>query len=141
VKSTRFRIAKLLASLSIAIYAVAVPALELNDSHVFNPEWPPHARLHEVWQLITNSSMGAFCLWRVWAHSDLKLPAVLTSLILGGFLVAWMLNGSYGGDMTLGNGHAERTLLGVNIGILGATLALTCGLLAAWLGRIRGDAG
>ncbi len=135
MEGTRFRAAQLLASVSIAIYAVSVPLLELNDSHVFNPEWPPHARLHEVWQLITNSSIGAFCLWRVWARSDLRLPAILAACVLGGFLVAWLLQGHYGGGMTLGNGHAERVLLGANLGLVGATSALGCSLLAAWLGR------
>jgi hypothetical protein len=29
----------------------AGPLLEANVAHVLNPEWPPHARLHEAWQL------------------------------------------------------------------------------------------
>ncbi len=141
MKGARFRVAQVVASVSIAIYAISVPLLEINDSHVFNPEWPPHARLHEVWQLIANSSIGAFCLWRVWARSDVRLPAVLATCILGGFLGAWWLQDLYGGAMTLGNGHAERTLLGANLGLVGATLALGCSLLAAWLARIPRAAG
>ena len=54
---------KILLTISIALYAIAVPYLEINDTHVFNPDWVAHARLHEVWQLITNSSLGAIDQW------------------------------------------------------------------------------
>lgn len=42
-------IPKLLVTIGILFYALAVPLLEINATHVFNPEWVPHARLHEVW--------------------------------------------------------------------------------------------
>lgn len=57
---------KLLVTLGIVFYAVVVPIFELNDSHVFNPNWEAHARLHEVWQLATNCAIGAFSFWLVW---------------------------------------------------------------------------
>lgn len=133
----RLRAAQILGTLAIGVYALVVPLLEVNASHVFNPEWPPHARLHEVWQLLTNSAIGGFCLWRIWASSDLQLPAILAGLILGGFLAAWMLQGLYGGSMVLGSGVPERTLLGLNLGLVGAGFALASALLASWLIRQR----
>lgn len=54
--------AKLLVTVGIVFYALVVPIFEINASHVFNPHWPPHARLHEVWQLATNCALGAFSL-------------------------------------------------------------------------------
>ncbi len=40
--------------------------MEINSTHVFNPDWTPHVQRHEVWQLITNSTVAMFCLWLVW---------------------------------------------------------------------------
>ncbi|WP_445384747.1 hypothetical protein ACT6NV_12340 [Robiginitalea sp. IMCC44478] len=107
---------------SIVLYAFIVPFLEINDTHVFNPDWTPHAKIHEVWQLLTNSGIGLLCLWLLWVKKDTKLSAILSLLVMGGFLVAFMIKGSYGGSMKYLDG-SEKTLLGINIGILGFGLA------------------
>lgn len=107
---------------SIVLYAFIVPFLEINDTHVFNPDWTPHAKIHEVWQLLTNSGVGLLCLWLLWVKKDTKLSAILSLLVMGGFLVAFMIKGSYGGSMKYLDG-SEKTLLGINIGILGFGLA------------------
>jgi hypothetical protein len=51
---------RIIITFCIVLYAIAVPFLEINDTHVFNPDWTPHVRIHEVWQLITNSGIGFF---------------------------------------------------------------------------------
>ncbi|MDX5297840.1 MAG: hypothetical protein LPK85_02695, partial [Gammaproteobacteria bacterium] len=71
-------------TLGILLYALAVPFLELNDTHLFNPEWVAHARLHEAWQLITNSAIGAYAAWLIWARDDVRLPSLLALMVTGG---------------------------------------------------------
>ncbi len=107
---------------SILLYAIAVPYLEINNTHVFNPDWTPHVRIHEVWQLLTNSTIGLLCLCLVWFKNDTKLSAVLSLLITGGFLLAFILKDYYGGSMKYLDG-SEKTLLGINIGVLGFGVA------------------
>lgn len=107
---------------SIVLYAIAVPFLEINDTHVFNPDWTPHVRIHEVWQLMTNSGMGLFCLWLVWVKKDVKNSAIVSMLVTGGFLLAYILKDFYGGSMKYLDG-SEKTLFGINIGILGFGIA------------------
>lgn len=107
---------------AVMLYAVAVPILEINQTHVFNPDWTPHAKIHEVWQLITNSGIGLLCLWLVWVKKEVKITAVLSLLITGGFLIAFILKDFYGGSMKYLDG-SEKTLLGINIGILGFGIA------------------
>lgn len=107
---------------SIILYAFAVPFLEINDSHVFNPDWTPHVRIHEVWQLFTNTGIGVMCLWLVWFKNETKISAILSLLITGGFLLAFILKEFYGGSMKYLDG-SEKTLLGINIGVLGFGLA------------------
>jgi hypothetical protein len=119
-----------LVTLGVLVYALVVPILEINDTHVFNPEWPAHARLHEVWQLTTNSAIGALSLWMVWARRDVVLPGVLALLVMGGFLVAYVFQDSYGGSMQLAMDQDERTLAGVSIGLLGVCLVVATSCVA-----------
>ena len=107
---------------SVILYAIIVPFLEINDTHVFNPDWTPHAKIHEVWQLFTNSSIGIFCLWLVWVKKEFKTSILLSMLVTGGFLMAYCIQNLYGGSMKYLDG-SEKTLLGVNIGVLGFGLA------------------
>lgn len=109
---------KLLITFGILIYSVGVPILEINSTHVFNPDWTPHVRIHEVWQLLTNSGIGLYCLWLVWQKQKIILPSILGLLITGGFLLAFVLKDLYGGSMKYLDG-SEKVLFGINIGILG----------------------
>lgn len=121
--------AKLLVTVGILFYAVIVPILEINDTHVFNQAWEPHARLHETWQLFTNTGLGAFSVWLVWGRDDLKLASLLTVFVTGGFLLAYWLRDGYGGSMVLSDG-SEKVLLGINLGLFAYTLAIVLAALA-----------
>lgn len=114
---------KLLVTVGIVFYAVVVPILEINDTHVFNPAWAPHARLHETWQLFTNTALGAFSVWLVWGRNDLRLASLLTLFVTGGFLMAYWLRDGYGGSMVLSDG-SEKMIMGVNLGLMAYTLAI-----------------
>ena len=117
----------------VILYAVAVPILEINDTHVFNPDWTPHVRIHEVWQLITNSGIGILCIWLVWFRKEKTISVLLSMLVTGGFLLAFILKGTYGGSMKYLDG-SEKTILGINIGVFGfgiAFILLTITLLSS----------
>ncbi|MDH0303638.1 MULTISPECIES: hypothetical protein [unclassified Pseudomonas] len=122
-------LAKLLVTVGIVFYAVVVPILEINDTHVFNPAWEAHARLHETWQLFTNTALGAFSVWLVWGRSDLQLASLLTVFVTGGFLLAYWLRDGYGGSMVLSDG-SEKMILGLNLGLVAYTLAILLAGLA-----------
>ena len=107
---------------SVLLYAIVVPFLEINETHVFNPNWTPHVRIHEVWQLITNSSIGVFCLWLVWVKNETIVGAILSLLVIGGFLLAFAIQELYGGSMKYLDGR-EKILMGINIGVLGFGIA------------------
>jgi hypothetical protein len=123
---------RLLLTLGVVLYGLAVPVLEINDTHVFNPGWPPHARLHEVWQLATNSAIGLFSLWLVWARRQVVVPALLALLVTGGFLFAYATRSMYGGSMVLSDG-TEKTALGINLGVLGFGIVILAAVVAIML--------
>jgi len=127
-------LAKLLVSIGIIFYAVVVPVLEINDTHVFNPAWEAHARLHEVWQLFTNTAIGLFSVWLVWGRDNVRLPSLLTVFVTGGFLLSYWLRAGYGGSMVLSDG-SEKVIFGVNLGLFAYTLAILMAGVAVWMDR------
>lgn len=122
-------IAKLLVTVGIIFYAVVVPFFELNESHLFNPGWEPHVRLHEAWQLATNCAIGLFSCWLVWARGNIRLSCLMTFFVTGGFLLAYVLRDSYGGSMVLSDG-SEKMILGINLGLFAYSLAIALALIA-----------
>jgi hypothetical protein len=130
-------LAKLLITVGIVFYAIVVPVLEINASHVFNPSWEPHARLHEVWQLATNCAIGGFCLWLTWLRNGIRLSALLTLFVTGGFLLAYGLRHTYGGSMVLSDG-SEKMILGINLGLFAYGLAIFLAGIAVALQRAQG---
>ncbi|BFN28172.1 hypothetical protein PSCT_04341 [Pseudomonas sp. SCT] len=68
-------LAKLIITFGALLYGLGVPLLEINQTHVFNPQWEPHMRLHEVWQLATNSALALLALWLAWARNNISFVA------------------------------------------------------------------
>lgn len=118
IKIIKMKTKKVIISFITLLYTAAVPFLEINNSHVFNPDWTPHAKIHEVWQLLTNSSIGILCLWLVWVKKEIKISIILSMLVTGGFLLSYSLKNLYGGSMKYLDG-SEKTILGINIGVVG----------------------
>jgi hypothetical protein len=129
-------IKKIAVTFSVILYAIIVPFLEINETHIWNPDWTPHVRIHEVWQLITNSSIGALCLWLVWFKKETRLSALLCLIVMGGFLLAFLLKDGYSGSMKYLDG-SEKTILGINIGILGFGVAFLFLILSHVISRTK----
>ena len=103
--------------LTSLVFGLLIPILEINQTHLFNSEWPSHARLHEAWQLITNAAISALALYLIWTGKAPKI-AILLSLIIGlSFLTAFALGGSYGGSMLHTDG-TQKAVGGINVAIL-----------------------
>lgn len=124
-------IAKLLVSFGVLVFSVVIPILEINDSHVFNPMWPAHARLHEVWQLTTHCALGAFCLWLTWIKAQIRIASVLCIIVMGGVLFAHLIEGSYGGSIQSGN--ISKTILGIDLAAFAAIVVIAMSLMAHYL--------
>ncbi len=123
-------------TISALLWGVGVPILEVNDTHVFNQDWTPHSRIHQVWQLFTNTGFAALVLWLVWVKQEVILPAIMGLLITGGFLMAFFIRGTYGGSMKYLDG-TEKTVLGINIGLLGFGLVVVALLTTILLEKRR----
>ena len=115
-------------ALLVAItFAIIVPALELNDTHLTNPHWPEHARLHEAWQLLSNALIVLLAAWLVATRKAPMFGLTLASIVSFSFLFAWLTGDAYGGSML----HSDGTQMAVG-GVNAAVLVVS--ILAALLG-------
>ena len=121
-------IPKALITFGVVIYAVVVPFLEINSSHVFNPFWPAHARFHEVWQLTTNICIGILALWFAFGKNAIRTASVLNIVVMGGALVAHVLEESYGGSIISGN--IEKTIMGMELAAFAASVVVVLAVTA-----------
>lgn len=122
--------------LSALILTVIIPSFELNSTHITNPEWPSHARLHEAWQLLTNAVISLLALGCVWTNRAPRIGISLVLLICASFLASWALGPVYGGSML----HTDGTQLavgGMNVVVI-VVLAVTV-LLAVSLWQTKGE--
>jgi hypothetical protein len=54
------KIAAALLTLTAIVYAVIPPIVDINATHILNPEWTAHARFHTVWQ-VSSTQCSASC--------------------------------------------------------------------------------
>lgn len=102
--SSNLLIRRILLTVSVSVLGLLVPYLEYSPTHIFNPDWPGHAKLHDVWQLITNSTFSAAAAWLAWTRTDLRLAARLGLVAPVAFLVSYFTMDLYGGSMVNSDG-------------------------------------
>ncbi|WP_291836355.1 DUF6640 family protein [Brevundimonas sp.] len=121
-------------TLSAIVLVVLIPVLEVNDTHLFSPDWPAHARFHEAWQLLTNAGLAAAALWLALARGRERLAAGLVLIVVGSLILACAFGGLYGGAITRPGGD-DLQPLGLSLPVL-IMSALAVALLAAvWPGK------
>src|SRR5271169_3591711 len=89
-------------SLGTAIAGFIPLVVDLTPTHVLNPAWPAHARLHEVWLLATGTLLAIVALYFIWFYRErprfgVAIAGVLVSVLLGGFFIASATASLYGG--------------------------------------------
>jgi hypothetical protein len=110
-------IRKMAVTFAALLFGLIVPILEVNATHLLNPLWPSHARLHEAWQLLTNTAIALTCVWLAWRAGRVREAAALALLVVGGFLIAWATGWLYGGNMLHTDG-TQIALGGVNVAVV-----------------------
>lgn len=63
------RISRILLSVVLVSTAVVSVAVDWNATHIFNPEWHPHAKFHDVVMLWLLSGISIVALWLLWRRS------------------------------------------------------------------------
>ena len=70
----------------VAIYsATGSYAFDWNNTHIYNPLWPPHAKFHNAQTMLLGTCIGLVALWILWILKGdkmikLRIGAILASL-------------------------------------------------------------
>ena len=136
----RVQVARILVTIPAAFLVVGPPLADLNATHVLNPLWTGHARLHTMWLISTNSLIALLALLLLWrergkvSRGSVLLSATLVGSVLLGFFFAAATLSLYGGSLSDPNGIPTRILsLDANLfgfGILAIILVASIGLCA-----------
>lgn len=125
----RSQTTRIIFTILIGIYAILPLFAELNDTHVINPDWPGHARLHNVWLLVQNALLGMLSLYLIWkqaSRENLLIAGLIGTIIFGGFLIAGITAPLYGGTLT--DQGAEVLIIrgaDINVYVLGVSFVLS----------------
>jgi len=111
------KLALITITLSAFVLAVLIPYLEISDTHLTNPDWPSHARLHDAWQLLTNGTLSILALVLVWNGSAPRLGIAIAMIISISFLISLTLGPLYGGSMLNSDG-TEMAVAGINVAVV-----------------------
>ena len=115
---------------SIALMAAGLGPLliDIGATHLFNPDWDAHARVHEVWRLSTNSLIAILGLHLLWVKQKELIAALLSLCLIIGFWISVLLMPFYGG-LPVGNGIDELAPLGIPLNIFSFVVVLLIQIL------------
>ncbi|MGP8002130.1 MAG: DUF6640 family protein [Streptosporangiaceae bacterium] len=115
-----------------AITVLAPLAADWNDSHIFNPDWPGHARFHGVTALAMTTTLASANIWSVWTGRDDQpaarfFAAAVPLAYWAPFFPAALVRGTTVDDPP----HPVARVGGVPVSLLGAA-ATSATAVAGW---------
>ena len=76
---------KILITLVVAWAAFGPYIFDWNKTHIYNPNWPPHAKFHNAQTMLLGTALGLFSLWIIWYQKLHTLYKLRTASILASF--------------------------------------------------------
>ncbi len=138
------KISRWLITVATVVYGLIPPLVDLTATHVFHPDWMPHARLHAVWQLATNSGLALLALYLMWIKSDsvllrLRIAGLIGLFVYAGFFVSALTHPLFGGALAAEQGGVP-TVMGLYGNVIAFTPMLILVITGLWLsGRGASD--
>ena len=76
--------------MTVMALAIAIGPMfaDFNKTHATNPLWPPHARFHVVWQVLTQAGLSVIALVLLWRQSSEYL---LHLYLAAGLIYVWLV--------------------------------------------------
>ena len=93
------KLAKILLSVLVVVSTLVSVVVDWNSSHVFNPDWHPHGRFHDVMLLTLLVGLVPLLLWLLWRSSPepevaVKVTTAILILFWGSFYVNLLIPGT-----------------------------------------------
>ena len=90
-------IPKILTSVCLILAGIGPLLLDIGDTHLFNPSWDEHSRVHEVWRLATNFMIASLGLYLIWSKHMLSIASLLSLCMILGFMISVITMPLYNG--------------------------------------------
>ena len=103
---------KYLTTICLLLGTILPLIVDTGSTHLLNPDWDAHSRVHEVWRLSTNIFIAVIGLYLLWVSNYLLLPALLSTCIVLGFFSSIFTMSLYGG-VPIGEGIEEPNPFGI----------------------------
>jgi len=116
-------IPKILTSVCLILAGVGPLLLDIGDTHLFNPSWDEHSRVHEVWRLATNFMITSLGLYLIWNKNMLSIASLLSLCMILGFMVSVITMPLYNG-LAVGIGIDELQPFGIPLNIFSFIVVL-----------------
>lgn len=98
------KLSRILITIGTLVYGFVPLLVDLTETHVFHPDWTPHARFHMVWLISTNCALAILALCVLWiskfdAIIRIRAAGVIGLCVLGGFFLSTITQSLYGGSL------------------------------------------
>ena len=110
------KVTKYLTTLCLVAGGVLPIIVDVSSSHLLNPDWDSHARIHEAWRLSTNFLIFVLGIYFLWIKGKEVLSALISLTIPFGFVLASISMTLYEGT-AVARGIPELHVLGVPINV------------------------
>ena len=125
-------IPKLLTSLCLILAGIGPLLLDIGDTHLFNPDWDEHSRVHEVWRLATNFMITFLGLYLIWKKNMHSIALLLSLCMILGFIISVITMPFYNG-LAVGVGIDELKPFGIPLNIFAFIVVLAVQIIAILL--------
>lgn len=85
MNAKRLPAGRLLLSLVAAATAVSPYLADWNETHIYNPSWPPHAKFHNAHTMLLASALGVLSLGYLWVPPTTRARLRTAAMLTGAF--------------------------------------------------------
>lgn len=126
--------AKVFLSIAAIQFGFVPPIVDFTETHVFHPDWPPHARFHLVWLLALGTVIASYVLATIWLRpAAIRHASIIGCIVLSTFFLAALFSSLYGGSLS---DMAEPIrILGIDGNVFSfsiASILQVCGTTIVW---------
>ena len=140
---SRKKLAKILLSVLVVVSTLVSVVVDWNSSHVFNPDWHPHGRFHDVMLLTLLVGLVPLLLWLLWrSSSEPEVAIAVTTSILVIFWGSFYVNLLIPGTTPAANlEESPPSLLGLPLypNMVIAAIIIILALVGYWLYHSSND--
>ena len=74
---------KLLITVVVLITMLGGFVFDWNQTHIFNPRWPPHAKFHNAQTMVLGALLGLLSVWFLWFQQGEKRTTLQLAVLFG----------------------------------------------------------